>query len=81
MGVHGTGQATHASPHAVPSNRGATGGLRTDTAAPAWEHPWEDPGKRPGAARCRAAAGGVSELLAAVCDVSDEFLFFCVNVL
>lgn len=81
MGMHGTSQAVRASPHTVSGNRVAARGLRANTAAPAWEQPRKGPVEQPWAGSRRAAAGGVSELLAAVCDMSNEFLFLCVNVL
>lgn len=76
----GTSQATHASLHTLSDNL-AEAELKSGTAAPAWERSPKDPIEQPLADSRRVAAGWVSELLAAVCDMSNEFLFLCVNVL
>lgn len=81
MGMYGTSQATCASPHAVANNQVEARELSTEAAAPAWEQSLKDPTEQPLAGSCRVAAGWVYELLAAVCDMSNEFLFLCVNVL
>lgn len=54
---------------------------RKHTAAPAWTQPPKDLMAQPLAGSYRGTAGWVDELLAAVCDMSNEFLFLCVNVL
>lgn len=51
------------------------------SAAPAWEQSPKDLTEQQLAGSCRVAAGWVYELLAAVCDMSNEFLFLCVHVL
>lgn len=77
--MYGTSQAIRASPHTISGNQVEARELKTDIAAPAWKQSRKDPMEQPGS--CRVAAGGVYELLAAVCDMSNEFLFLCVNVL
>lgn len=80
VGVCGTSQATHASLHTL-SDSLAEAELKSGTAAPAWEWSLKDLMEQPLAGSRRVAAGWVYELLAAVCDMSNEFLFLCVNVL
>lgn len=70
----------HASPH-TSSDSLAEAELKSRAAAPAWERSLKDPMEQPLAGSHRVAAGWVYELLAAVCDMSNEFLFLCVNVL
>lgn len=83
VGRYGS-QATLASPCPGSDSQVGARELKTDTTAPVWELSLRDmmePLEQPSAGSCRGAAGWVYELLAAVCDMSNEFLFLCVNVL
>lgn len=70
----------HASLHTLSDSQ-AEAELKSRASAPAWERSPKDAMEQPLAGSHRVAAGWVYELLAAVCDMSNEFLFLCVNVL